>query len=93
MSIPVSQLRAVPAPDAAPQAAPAPLAADPRFPLLTEIERLAAKARELNLDRVALVLDLAHLELKTNIHNVTDDELRMLSRAAHSELRIEDLSP
>jgi hypothetical protein len=36
---------------------------------------------------------LAHLELKTNIHNVTDDELRMLSRAAHSELRIEDLSP
>jgi len=65
---------------------------DPRLALLEDIDRSTAKARELHLDRLVSVLNVARLELKTQIHNVSDDELRMLSMATHHELIIEDSS-
>lgn len=65
-------------------------ARDPRLALLDDIDRSIAKARELNLSRLALVLNVARLELKTQIYNVSDDELRMLSMATRQDLIIED---
>jgi len=63
---------------------------DPRLVLLDDIDRSIAKARELNLNRLALFLNVARLELKTQIYNVSDDELRMLSMATRQDLIIED---
>jgi hypothetical protein len=40
--------------------------------------------------RQTLVLNVARLELKTQIYNVSDDELRMLSMATRQDSIIED---
>jgi hypothetical protein len=64
-------------PDSAQRVCPA----APRDRRLDDIDRSIAKTRELNPNRLALVLNVARLELKTQIYSVSDDELRMLSMA------------
>jgi len=91
MSNPRSQLLAVSKSGAAPRLSSA-TPSDPRTTLLSDIDRAIAKARELNLNRLAMVLNLARLELTSQIHNVSDDEMRMLSMATSGDLIIGDPS-
>ena len=92
MSTPRTQWRATSELEASRQLAHAPHA-DPRVLLLANIELLIAKARQSNLKQVAFLLDLAHLELKMQIHNVSEAELHALGMLARSEVSIEDLLP
>jgi len=89
MTSPRSHSLADSEPDPAKPVSPA-VPRDPRLVLLDDIDRSIAKARELNLNRLALFLNVARLELKTQIYNVSDDELRMLSMATRQDLIIED---
>jgi len=82
MSNPRPQLLTVSEPGATPK--------DPRLALLDDIDRSIAKARELRLNRLVFVLNLARLEIKTKIHDVSADELRILSQATSYDLIIED---
>ena len=87
MSNPRSQWRTISGRE---MASPAPHV-DVRCLLLADVERLIAKARESNLKQVVLALNLARLELKMQIHNVSESELHALGRLARSELSIEDV--
>lgn len=83
MSRAPSQLRAVPATET-----PAALSAGPprdvRHALLEDIARLIARARQLELKDSAFLLEIAHLDLKTKIYKISDDELHALTMAART---------
>jgi hypothetical protein len=53
---------------------------DARLALLSEIERLAKQAKQLNLADSAFILNVAHLDLKSRIHDVSDEELHAISQ-------------
>ena len=73
------QLRALAVAKRAPRIGPSPQP-DARLALLKDIERLAAQAKEMNLKDAAFILDVAHLDLKSRIHNVSNEELHALSQ-------------
>jgi hypothetical protein len=50
--------------------------ADERCVLLDRIGELIAKAKSLELPDSAFLLNVAHLDLKTKIHNIDEDEMQ-----------------
>jgi len=83
MSRPRIQLRPIGAPKG-PQLTPLP-PPDARLALLEDIGRLAAQAQQLNLKHSAFILNLAHLDLKSRIHDVSDEELLAISQLIPSQ--------
>jgi hypothetical protein len=55
--------------------------------LLDEIERLITRANQLKLKDSAFLLNVAHLDLQTKIHEISDDELQAIAEFVGSRLQ------
>jgi hypothetical protein len=60
------------------------VADDACFMLLKEIAELIAKAKFLGLPDSVFLLNMAHLDLQTKIHNIDDAEMHAFSNAVRS---------
>jgi hypothetical protein len=52
--------------------------------LLKDLADLIARAKSLKLPEAVLLLNMAHLDLMTKIHNINDEELQAFSNAVRS---------
>lgn len=59
---------------------------DGRRALLEAIEQLIVQARHLGLANSVYLLSMAHLDLKTEIHEIDDEELEAFSKVIRSAL-------
>lgn len=64
-----------------------PVEIDDCLMLLGEIERLITRAKQLKLKDSAFLLNVAHLDLQTKIHEISDDELEALAGLVGSQLQ------
>lgn len=55
-----------------------------RRKLLKDLADLIARAKSLKLPDSVLLLNMAHLDLMTKIHNINDEELQAFSNAVRS---------
>ena len=60
--------------------------ADNRRALLEAIEGLIVQARRMGLVSSVYLLSIAHLDLKTQIHGINDEELEAFSKVIRSSL-------
>lgn len=50
--------------------------ADERLKLLEQLTEMIAKAKTMDLPQSVFLLNMAHLDLQTKIHNIDDDEMQ-----------------
>ena len=60
--------------------------ADGRRVLLDAIEQLIVQAKNLGLASTVYLLSMAHLDLKTEIHDIDDEELEAFAKIIRSSL-------
>jgi hypothetical protein len=55
--------------------------ADERLKLLEQLAEMIAKAKTMDLPQSVFLLNMAHLDLQTKIHNIGDDEMEAFVNA------------
>ncbi len=59
---------------------------DERLVMLERIAELIVQAKKLKQADLAFLLNMAHLDLQTNIHGINDDELQAFATAIWSSI-------
>jgi GGDEF domain-containing protein len=62
------------------------VADDDRRLLLQQIAELIARAKQRGLPNTVFLLNMAYLDLQTNIHDINDEELEAFSRIVRSTI-------